>query len=164
MYNFQSITRKDWVTDYGFRKALAANPGTMKFGGQTVGAGRKDVVEYWQREKSSYPLWELLLSMGSHTAPQTLAYFDLPADTVEFVRWVYNEVSHEERERVAEMVQGFASGFDQMNFFPYAALYAIWQRADERQARDGNVLVYLDRITEPDGQELVRLTAPTFFE
>jgi hypothetical protein len=24
-----------------------------------------------------------------------------------------------------EMVQGFASGFDQMNFFPYAELYPI---------------------------------------
>jgi hypothetical protein len=37
-----------------------------------------------------------------------------------------------------------------MNFFPYDELYPIWQRADERQAREGNVLVYLDRITEPD--------------
>lgn len=102
--------------------------------------------------------------MGSHTVPQTMAYFDLPADTVAFLRWVYNHVSHEERERVQDMVQGFASGFDQMKFFPYPALYTIWQRADERQARQGNVLVYLDRITEPDGEELVRLSAPTFFE
>ena len=62
------------------------------------------------------------------------------------------------------MVQGFASGFDQMNFFPYAELYPIWQRAEERQARDGNVLVYLDRITEPDGAEILRYQAPTFFE
>ncbi|QKG54855.1 hypothetical protein [Hymenobacter sp. BRD67] len=121
-------------------------------------------MEYWQREKSHYPLWELLLYMGGHTAPQTLAYFDLPADTVEFVRWVYNEVSHEERERVEEMVQGFASGFDQMNFFPYAELYAVWQRTEERAARDGNVLVYLDRITEPDGEEILRYRAPSFFE
>ena len=164
MHNFQSLTRKDWVTDYGFRKALTADPGTMKFAGQIVGPGRRDIVEYWQREKSHYPLWELLLYMGSHTAPQTLAYFDLPADTVEFVRWVYNEVSHEERERVEEMVQGFASGFDQMNFFPYAELYAVWQRTEERAARDGNVLVYLDRITEPDGEEILRYRAPSFFE
>lgn len=121
-------------------------------------------MEYWQREKAHYRLWELLLYMGSHTVPQTVAYFDLPPDTAEFLRWVYNEVSHEQREQVEEMVQGFASGFDQMNFFPYAELYPIWQRADERQARDGNVLVYLDRITEPDGAEIVRYQAPSFFE
>ncbi|WP_223654115.1 hypothetical protein [Hymenobacter psoromatis] len=164
MHNFQSLPKKDWVTDYGFRKALEADPGTMTFGGAAVGKGRKDIVPYWQAEKAHYALWELLLYMGSHTVPQTLAYFDLPADTVDFLRWVYNHVSHEERERVQDMMQGFASGFDQMNFFPYPALYAIWQRADERQARQGNVLVYLDRITEPDGQELVRLAAPSFFE
>lgn len=164
MHNFQSLTKKDWVTDYGFRKALEADPGTMTFGGQAVGTGRRDIVEYWQREKDHYRLWELLLYMGSHTVPQTVAYFDLPADTAEFLRWVYNEVSHEQREQVEEMVQGFASGFDQMNFFPYAELYPIWQRADERQARDGNVLVYLDRITEPDGAEIVRYQAPSFFE
>jgi len=93
--------------------------------------------------------------------PQTLAYFDLPADTAEFLRWVCNEVSHEQREQVEEMVQGFASGFDQMNFFLYVKLYPIWQRAEERQARAGNVLVYLDRITEPDGEEIVRLSAPS---
>jgi len=33
----------------------------MKFGGQTVGAGRRDIVEYWQRDKDHYRLWELLL-------------------------------------------------------------------------------------------------------
>lgn len=164
MYNFQCLTKKDWVTDYGFRKALAADPGTMMFGKQVMGKGRKDVVEYWQREKSNYVLWELLLYMGSHTVPQTLAYFDLPADGAEFLRWVYNDVSHEQREQVQEMTQGFASGFAQMNFFPYAELYMIWQRADEREARQGNVLVYLDRITEPDGQELLRYTAPTLYE
>lgn len=164
MYNFQSLTKKDWVTDYGLRKALEADPGTMRFGGQVVGSGREDIVEYWQREKDHYQLWELLLYVGSHTVPQTLAYFDLPADTAEFLRWVYNKVSHEQREHVEGMAQGFASGFDQMNYFPYSELYPIWQRADERQARDGNVLVYLDRITEPDGQEIVRLSAPSFFE
>ena len=78
---------------------------------------------------------------------------------------MYNHVAHEERERVKEMPPGFFSaGFDQMNFFPYANLYATWQRVDERQARQGNVLVYLDLITEPDGQELVRPNAPAFYE
>ena len=75
---------------------------------------------------------------------------------------MYNEVSYKQREQVEEMVQGFASGFDQMNFFSYDELYAVWQQADERQARDGNVLVYLDRITEPDGAEIVRYQAPPF--
>ena len=87
MYNFPSLTRKDWATDYGFRKALAADPGTMKFAGQTVGTGRRDIVEYWQREKSHYRLWELLLYMGSHAVPRTVTYFDLPADTAEFLHW-----------------------------------------------------------------------------
>jgi hypothetical protein len=136
----------------------------MKFGGQAVGTGRRDIVEYWQREKSHYRLWELLLYKGSHTIPQTVAYLNLPADTAEFLRWVYSEVSHEQREQVEETVQSFASGFDQMNFFPYAELYPIWQRADERQAREGNVLVYLDRITEPNGAEIVRYQTPSFFE
>jgi hypothetical protein len=164
MHNFQSLTKKDWVTDYGFRKALEADPGTMTIGNIVRERGRKDIVQYWQHEKSDYRLWELLCYMGGHTVPQTLAYFDLPADTVEFLRWVYNHVAHEERDRVKEMVPGFGGGFDQMNFFPYAELYPIWQRADERQARRGNVRVYLDRITEPNGQELVRMAAPTFFE
>ncbi|WP_400194266.1 hypothetical protein [Hymenobacter sp. B81] len=51
-----------------------------------------------------------------------------------------------------------------MNFFPYAQLYSIWQRADEREARRGNVLVYLDRITEPDGRERARYAAPMLYE
>ncbi|GGG59411.1 hypothetical protein [Hymenobacter glacieicola] len=102
--------------------------------------------------------------MGSHTVPQTAAYFDLPADIADFWRWVYNHVSYQQREQVKDMVQGFASGFDQMKFFPYAQLYPIWQRTDERQARQGNVLMYLDRITEPDGRELVRYRAPTLYE
>ena len=62
------------------------------------------------------------------------------------------------------MVQGFASGFDQINYFPYDQLYTIWQRVDEREARQGNVLVYLDRITEADGRELLRYNAPTLYE
>ena len=164
MFNFQALTKKDWTTDYGFRKALEANPGQMRFGGAIVGNGRKDIVTYWQQEKDQYRLWELLLYMGSHTVPQTAAYFDLPADVAEFLRWVYNHVAHEQREQVEAMVQGFASGFDQMNFFPYAELYTIWQRADEREARQGNVLVYLDRITEADGRELLRYSAPTLYE
>lgn len=164
MYNFQALPKKDWVTDYGFRKALAADPGQMMFGEIKLGKGRKDIVEYWQREKCDYALWELLLYMGSHTVPQTAAYFDLPADVAEFLRWVYNHVSHEQREQVQAMVQGFASGFDQMNFFPYAQLYPIWQRAEEREARRGNVLVYLDRITEPDGREIVRYNSPALYE
>ena len=89
--------------------------------------------------------------MGSHTGPPTVACFDLPADTAELLRWVSTEECHEPRERVQEFVPGFASGFDQMKFFTYAELYPIWQRADEGEARDGNVLVYLDRITGPDG-------------
>ncbi|WP_400194267.1 hypothetical protein [Hymenobacter sp. B81] len=82
----QCLTKRDWVTDYGFRKALEANPGTMTFAGQAIGPRRRDIVSYWQAEKDHYRLWELLLYMGSHTAPQTLAYFDLPADTVAFLR------------------------------------------------------------------------------
>jgi len=31
-------------------------------------------------------------------------------------------------------------------------------------AREGNVLVYLNRLTEPDGQELARCAAPIWFE
>ncbi|MFC7670877.1 hypothetical protein ACFQT0_28415 [Hymenobacter humi] len=33
MFNFQALTKKDWTTDYGFRKAFEANPGQMRFGG-----------------------------------------------------------------------------------------------------------------------------------
>lgn len=167
MYNLHYLTKKGWVTDHGFRKALQANPGTITFAGQVVGPSRQDIVAYWQAEKSDYVLWELLLYMGKHTIPQTLDYFDLPADTVPFLRWVYNHVAHEQREQVQEMAQGFfGAGFDQMNFFPYSQLYALWQQEtnEQRTARDGNVLVYLDRLTEPDGRELVRFAAPTFFE
>ena len=167
MDNFLSLTSTGWVQDYGFAKALATNPGTITFAGQVVSAGRSDIVAYWQQEKAGYRLWELLCYMGRHTVPQTLAYFDLPADTVPFLRWVYNHVAHEERERVVEMQKGFfGAGFDQMNFFPYAQLYDIWSRESDadRAAREGNVLVYLDRITEDDGRELLRYQAPVFFE
>ena len=37
-----------------------------------------DIVPYWQREKSTYRLWELLLYMGQHTVPQTAEHFHLP--------------------------------------------------------------------------------------
>ena len=80
---------------------------------------------------------------------------------------MYNRVAHEERERVPVMKQGFfEAGDDQQNFFPYAELYRIWAQEDDqqRQARRGNVKVYLDRITEPDGCELLRYAAPTLFE
>ena len=110
MFNFPSLTKKDWVADYGFRKALEVDPGTRKFGEITLGKGRRDIVAYWQTDKSEYRLWELLCYMGEHTIPQTLAYFDLPADTVPFLRWVYNHVAHEERERVEGMAQGFFGG------------------------------------------------------
>ncbi|GAB3841031.1 hypothetical protein [Hymenobacter jeollabukensis] len=167
MYNFRCLTTKDWVKDYGFGKALEADPGTRTFAGQVLGPGRKDVVAYWQAEKSDYPLWQLLLHMGAHTVPQTVAYFDLPADTVPFLSWVYNHVAHEQREQVQGMAQGFfGAGFDQMNFYPYPQLYQVWQRESDaqRSARAGNVKVYLDRLTEPDGQELLRFAAPTLFE
>ena len=167
MYNLQGLTKKEWVMDYGFRKALAADPGTITFAGQVVSRGHPDIVTYWQHEKRDYALWELLLYMGTHTVPQTLVYFDLPADTVPFLRWVYNDVAHEQREQVQQMAQGFfGAGFDQMNFFPYPELYALWQREtdEQRAAREGNVLVYLDRLTKPDGQELARFAAPTWFE
>ena len=163
MHNFRALNTKDWVHDYGFSKALAANPGTITFGGQVVSAGRKDVVAYWQREKAHYSLWKLLCYMGRHTVPQTLAYFDLPADTVEFVRWVYNHVSYEDSDLVAGQMPDYEG---QMNLFPYAQLYDIWHREtdEQRATREDNVLVYLDRITEADGRELVRLSAPMLYE
>ena len=70
--------------DYDFRKALAADPGSITFAGQVLSRGREDIVAYWQHEKREYALWELLLYMGKHMVPQTLTYFDLPADTVPF--------------------------------------------------------------------------------
>jgi len=54
MYNFQSLPKKDWVTDNGFRKALAADLGTMTFGGQPVARGRQDIVGYWPELKVRY--------------------------------------------------------------------------------------------------------------
>ena len=123
MHNFSRLTTHEWVTDHGFRKALEADPGTMQLGGVVIGPGRRDVVAYWQQEKSEYPLWELLCYMGSHTVPQTLAYFDLPADTVAFLRWCYNHVAHEERERVQGLDPGLAGGFEQMNFFPCSSTW-----------------------------------------
>lgn len=48
--------------------------------------GRPASVAYGQHEKQNYALWALY--KGKHTVSQTLAYFDLPADTVPFWRWV----------------------------------------------------------------------------
>lgn len=168
MYNFQALTSKDWVGDYGFRKALEANLGTIKYGDTVVGPGRKDIVRYWQEEKSHYALWELLSYMGAHTEAQTLAYFDLPADTISFLKWVHQRVAHGEADRVGELAgRGFFSiGAEQMHYFPYAPLYQLWQQETDaqRQARRGNVLVYLDRLADADGYELLRWHAPTLYE
>lgn len=63
------------------------------------------------------------------------------------------------------MAQGlFGTRFDQINFFLH--LYALWQRETDAQCevREENVLVYLDQLTKPDGQELVCFAAPTWFE
>lgn len=168
MFNFQALTTKNWVTDYGFQKALEADPGTMRVGDQVMGTGRRDIVQYWQREKSHYTLWELLNYMGKHTEPQVLAYFDLPADTMPFLAWVYQRVAHGEAEQVpglAELGQ-FGVAQEQMNYFPYAPLYQLWQQETDgqRAARQGNVLVYLDRLAEPDGRELIRFDAPTLYQ
>lgn len=168
MYNFQALTSKDWVGDYGFRKALEANPGTMKFGDTVIGPGRKDIVTYWQQEKSHYALWELLSYMGAHTEPQTLAYFDLPADTIPFLRWVHQHVAHGEADKVEGLAElgMFGRGAAQMSYFPYARLYELWQRETDAQraTRQGNVLVYLDRLAETDGRELLRFAAPSLYE
>ena len=149
------LTTFDWGRDYGFRKALLG------------GAGPADLVAYWQREKSNYRLWELLGYMDSWAVAPTLAYFDLPADTLPFLKWVYNHVAHQELHRVAGADQElFGGAQDQQHYFPYPQLYLIWSRetAAQRASRPGNVKVYLDRLTEPDGRELLRFQAPTFFE
>ena len=38
------FTKKDWTTDYGFCKALEADPGQMRFGASIVGNGRKELL------------------------------------------------------------------------------------------------------------------------
>lgn len=100
--------------------------------------------------------------MGQHTVPQTLEYFKLPTDTRPFLQWVSDWVSHEDCDQVPGLAErGFFGGFNQMSYFPYAQLYEIWGRADvaQRVGRQGNILVYLDRITNQDGQELARYEA-----
>lgn len=63
MHNLQYLNKKEWVMDYGFRKALAADLGTITFAGQVVSRGRQDIVAYWQNGKCDYALWELLFEV-----------------------------------------------------------------------------------------------------
>lgn len=156
------LTTKKWKTDKGFGLAIAQNPGTRMFKDQVLGPARPDAVAYWKKEKSDRPLWQLLLfDVGAHQRPQTLEYFGLPADTHAFLSWVYDHVEHAERERVPKMGQGMAAGLTQMNFFPYAALYQVWRSEDDARRAErvphGNVLVYLDRITETSGEVLLTI-------
>lgn len=157
---FACLTTKEWKKDKGFPLVITQNPGTRMFKDQVLGPGRPDAVAYWRKEKADRPLWKLLLlDMGAHQRPQTLEYFGLPADTHAFLDWVYNHVEHADREAVPGMSKGFAAGLDQMNHFPYAALYQVWLSEDDAQraARvpEGNVLVYLGRITETGGKVLL---------
>ena len=126
--------------------------------------GRPDIGQYLRDDKSDYPLWRLLLYMGQHVVPQTLAYFQLPADTRPFLQWVSDWVSQKDRDQVPELAAmgSFGAGANQMSYLPYAALYAVWERADaaQRKGQQGNILVYLDRITDQQGRELARYDAP----
>lgn len=166
MYNFQCLTTNAWATDRGFRRVLTANPGVITYPNvkgmeHYRQPGRPDIGQYLQKEKADSPLWQLLLNMGRHTVPQTLEYFNLPADTRPFLQWVSDWVSHEDRDQVAGL-EGFFGGLRQMSHLPYAELYRIWSRADEAQrvGHKGNILVYLDRITDQQGLELARYDAP----
>jgi hypothetical protein len=158
---FGCLTTKKWKTDKGFGLAIAQNPGTRMFKDQVLGPGRHDSVAYWKKEKGERVLWQLLLlDVGAHQRPQTLTYFGLPADTHAFLEWAYNHVEHAERERVPKMGQGFAAGLNQMHFFPFAQLYEVWRSEDDARRAEriphGNVLVFLDRITETSGEVLLR--------
>ena len=162
--SFARLTKKGWKTDAGFIAAIAADPGTLTYKVHIKSPGRRDAVAYWRREKGDYVLWQLLRYMGEHQVPQTLAYFGLPADTRQFLNWLYNHVEHAERQGVAQMrdVSPLACRYIQMHFFPFPDLYQLWQvetdaERAERAEQRGNVRVYLDRITEPDGTLMMTL-------
>ncbi len=136
MYNFQSLPTHDWVTDYGFRRHM-----NQSF-------SRGDLGDYYQREKSHKSLLELIKYQSDTARVKTLEYFDLPADTREFLDWVYMWAAYQD---------DLPEGVHQDDIFPYAQLYTLWQR--ERGPRSRNVLVYPDRITDDtDGQVMMELT------
>lgn len=141
MFNFQALPKKDWVTDYGYRRAINEYQPNRQLG------------TYYQEEKSHKSLLELIKYMDEGARDQTIAYFDLPTDTHPFVMWVYAWVAYKDE---------LAEGVHQDDIFPYEKLYAIYQ-GEHRHFPDGakrksNVNVYQDRIAEAnDGQLLATL-------
>lgn len=138
MFHFQLLPKKDWVSDHGFIKAL------MGVGGEQYRG------YYYQQQKSDKTLMELVQYQDPEAAERTLAYFDLPADTLAFLEWVFAWVAY--REPLAE-------GETRELVLPYALLYPIY-RNEHRHFPDGtrrtsNVHVYADRIAEASTGQLL---------
>lgn len=70
---------KNWVKDYGLKKAVNANPGNTEF-------------EYYEKEQSHRYLCDLLGYMDK-TKNTIIKYYDLPQDTLQFLTWVFSEVN-----------------------------------------------------------------------
>ena len=106
--NLNMLRNKSWVNDYGFNKAieLAQDPtGSLR--------------GYFQYEKSHKDLWDLCFGVMPSCSEQAgWKYLDLPADTSEFITWVFNKVTGD----------FFINGKrPEMNEMPYKKLYPVWR-------------------------------------
>jgi len=87
---------------------------------------------YYAHQKSFKKLWDLLTYCDSEDAAYIIRYFDLPEDTVKFIRWTYNEVGVEdsswkwEVER-KEWHESWEDLLPQDDWFPYEYLYPIYK-------------------------------------
>jgi hypothetical protein len=131
---FEGLPAHYWVTDYGFRKQLNA----LKEGRGT----------YYQQEKSRKKLLDLLKYQDDDAREATIAYFDLPADTIVFLSWVHKYAVW--RDEYPD------SSHDQDALFPYEALYQVYKH-EGAGGRSSYVVAYKDRLEETDGTLLLQL-------
>lgn len=138
MFHFERLPTKTWVTDLGFRKCLDGVGGERYRG------------YYYQQNKSDMTLLDLVQYQDEEARERTLAYFELPADTIEFLQWVFGWVAY---------IEPLPAGVERQHVLPYALLYPIY-RNEGRHFPDGsrrtsNVNVYADRIAESNTGQML---------
>jgi len=80
--------------------------------------------DYFVTDKGNKEGWDFLLYAGEEDVKIFLEHYQLPADTQEFLKWVWNWVAAGDDWKGDNTITR-----GQMNFFPYKLLYDGWKKA-----------------------------------
>jgi hypothetical protein len=117
--NLALLSKKQWVHDYGFNKAIEN--------------GDTHLRGYFAREKSNKALWDVLSYMDRERALQGIKYYNMPFDTIEFIIWCYDVVDG----------KFYRSGkVPTMEKKNYIALYKIWKHNMYPEDRKSGEIMY----------------------